>query len=121
MQKIRSHIPGFLKNKYILTLLFFAVWMVFFDDKTVAGPLGMREQLAYEYASEHLQEIGRTTSVSVATLSRLASVWKKNRQPGISAQELAVQLQILPRSARRILTELERQGVISFTPEKLDG
>ena len=35
MQKIFSHIPGFLKNKYILTLLFFAVWMVFFDDRDI--------------------------------------------------------------------------------------
>ena len=96
-------------------------WMVFFDDKTVAGPLGMREQIAYEYASEHLQEIGRTTSVSVATLSRLASVWKKNRQPGISAQELAAQLQILPRSARRILTELERTGLAKVIGEELPG
>ena len=81
----------------------------------------MREQIAYEYASEHLQEIGRTTSVSVATLSRLASVWKKNRQPGISAQELAAQLQILPRSARRILTELERTGLAKVIGEELPG
>jgi cell division protein FtsB len=35
MQKILSHIPGFFKNKYILTLLFFAVWMVFFDDRDI--------------------------------------------------------------------------------------
>lgn len=35
MQKILSHIPGFLKNKYILTILFFAVWMVFFDDRDI--------------------------------------------------------------------------------------
>lgn len=35
MQKILSHIPGFLKNKYILTLFFFAVWMVFFDDRDI--------------------------------------------------------------------------------------
>jgi cell division protein DivIC len=35
MQQILSHIPGFLKNKYILTVLFFAVWMVFFDDRDI--------------------------------------------------------------------------------------
>lgn len=35
MQKILSHIPGFLKNKYILTILLFAVWMVFFDDRDI--------------------------------------------------------------------------------------
>jgi len=35
MQQILSHIPGFLKNKYILTVIFFAVWMVFFDDRDI--------------------------------------------------------------------------------------
>lgn len=28
-----QHIPGWLKNKYLLTLLVFAAWMLFFDDR----------------------------------------------------------------------------------------
>lgn len=96
-------------------------WMVFFDDKTVVGPLGTEEQISYEYVSEHLQEISHKTSLSVATLSRLHSVWKKLRQPGISAQELALQLQVLPRSARRILADLEQAGLAEVIGEELPG
>ncbi|NMC33615.1 MAG: ArsR family transcriptional regulator [Veillonellaceae bacterium] len=96
-------------------------WMVFFDDKTILGPLGGREQIAYEYASERLREISRRTSVSLATLGRLASIWEKNRQSGISAQELALQLHVLPRSARRILGELERTGLAEVVGEESPG
>ncbi|WP_290794497.1 FtsB family cell division protein [Flavihumibacter sp. UBA7668] len=35
MQNILSHIPSYLKNKYLLAVLLFAVWMVFFDDRDV--------------------------------------------------------------------------------------
>ncbi|MEP6748530.1 MAG: septum formation initiator family protein [Bacteroidota bacterium] len=28
-----NYIPSFLKNKYLLTLVGFAVWMLFFDDR----------------------------------------------------------------------------------------
>jgi cell division protein DivIC len=28
-----NYIPGWLKNKYLLTLLVFAAWMLFFDDR----------------------------------------------------------------------------------------
>ena len=96
-------------------------WMVFFDDRTILGPLGMPEQITYEYAAEHLQEISQRTSVSVATLGRLASVWGKNRRSGLSAQELAVQLHILPRSARRLLVELERTGLAEVIGEESPG
>lgn len=35
MQSILSHIPSFLKNKYLLAVLLFAIWMVFFDDRDI--------------------------------------------------------------------------------------
>ena len=35
MQQLFSHIPSFLKNKYTLAVLLFAVWMVFFDDRDI--------------------------------------------------------------------------------------
>jgi cell division protein DivIC len=31
--KILDHIPAWLKNKYVLTLLGLGVWMLFFDDR----------------------------------------------------------------------------------------
>ena len=33
--KLFQHIPSWLKNKYLLTLLVFTVWLLFFDDRDV--------------------------------------------------------------------------------------
>lgn len=33
--KFLTYIPSWLKNKYVLTLIGFAVWMLFFDDRDV--------------------------------------------------------------------------------------
>jgi len=33
--KFLSHIPGWLKNKYILSLIAFVIWMIFFDAKDI--------------------------------------------------------------------------------------
>ena len=33
--KVLSHIPSWLKNKYVLTLIGFAAWMLFFDDRDI--------------------------------------------------------------------------------------
>jgi cell division protein DivIC len=32
---IARHIPGWMKNKYLLTLLVFSIWLLFFDDRDV--------------------------------------------------------------------------------------
>jgi hypothetical protein len=93
-------------------------WMVYFENKTVVGPLGTTEQITYGYSSERFRNISKRTSVSVPTLSRLSSVWHKLGKSGINAQELALHLQILPRSARRILQELERVGLAEMIGEE---
>jgi cell division protein FtsB len=33
--KFLSHIPAWLKNKYILSLIAFVIWMIFFDAKDI--------------------------------------------------------------------------------------
>ena len=33
--KLLTHSPSWLKNKYVLTVIGFAVWMLFFDDRDV--------------------------------------------------------------------------------------
>ena len=33
--KLLTHIPSWLKSKYVLTVIGFAVWMLFFDDRDV--------------------------------------------------------------------------------------
>ncbi|WP_018131826.1 helix-turn-helix domain-containing protein [Effusibacillus pohliae] len=93
-------------------------WMVVFDDKMIAGPLGKQEQISYSYVSEKLQSISRQTSLSVATLSKLASIMKKMGKQEINAYELAQYMQILPRSARRILMELEAKGLAQVVGEE---
>ncbi|MFP3388673.1 ArsR family transcriptional regulator [Brevibacillus sp. SIMBA_040] len=93
-------------------------WMVFFDDKSVVGPLGSDEQIAYRYSSQQLQEVSRQTTLSVATLSKLDSILKKRGTPVINAHELAQHMQILPRSARRILMELESKGIAEVVAEE---
>ena len=35
MNSLLSRIPAYIKNKYLLSILVFALWMVFFDDRDV--------------------------------------------------------------------------------------
>jgi DNA-binding MarR family transcriptional regulator len=86
-------------------------WVVIMDDKEITGPLGRSEQLTYRYFSRELQDISDTTSISVGNLSKIVNILQNYGRNTISAQELAVAMQILPRSARRILTKLEEKGL----------
>lgn len=93
-------------------------WMVFFDDKTIAGPLGKPEYITYSSASEKLQKISQQTALSVTTLSKLEAILKKMGKTEINAHELAQYMQILPRSARRILMELEEKELAQVVGEE---
>ncbi|MDF2963349.1 MAG: transcriptional regulator [Paenibacillus sp.] len=85
-------------------------WMVFFDDKSITGPLGKPEQLSYSYISEAMQQISAASSLSISTLGKINAILNKRGTDEINARELAQQMQILPRSARRILIQLEAAG-----------
>ena len=85
-------------------------WYVVLDDKTISGPLGSSTQLDYQYSSAHFDEISKKTSLTQATLSKINHAVKIYGRNELSAQELATTLQILPRSARRILSCLEEHG-----------
>ncbi|GGE18419.1 transcriptional regulator [Marinithermofilum abyssi] len=93
-------------------------WIVFFDDKKIAGPLGKPEGISYSYISEELQEVSRQTSLSVSTLSKVESILKKIGRTEINAYELAQHMGIIARSARRILTQLERNGFAQVIGEE---
>ncbi|MGG1401389.1 ArsR family transcriptional regulator [Bacillus salipaludis] len=93
-------------------------WMVCFDDKTIAGPLGKPEQLTYSYASEQLETLSQETSLSVMTLNKLKSSLKKLASDELNANELAKYMQIPARSARRILTTLEEKGFAEVVAEE---
>lgn len=92
--------------------------MVVFDDKTIVGPLGQPEQITYGYAPVHLQTLSEQTSLSVATLSKLESILRKIGKIEINAHDLAQHMSIMPRSARRILTELESKGLAQVVGEE---
>lgn len=85
-------------------------WYVVLDDKTISGPLGSTQQIDYQYASTQLEAVSKKTSLSQATLSKICHALKIYGRDELNAQELATILQILPRSARRILTCLTEHG-----------
>ena len=93
-------------------------WTVCFDDKKITGPLGKEEQLTYSYISDEIQTIKEKTSLSVTTLHKLKSIINKRLNEEMSANELAQYMQITPRSARRILNELEVDGLAHIVAEE---
>jgi hypothetical protein len=92
-------------------------WMVVFDDDTIVGPLGRSEQICYSFDCAELQAISQKTNLSVATLSKISAILRKLGKNEINAYELAMYMQILPRSARRILHELEIKGLAEVVGE----
>lgn len=93
-------------------------WAICFDDKRITGPLGKEEQITFSYTSEEMLSIREKTSLSVATLHKLKSIIKKRKNNEISANELAQFMQITIRSARRILNELEVNGLAQVIAEE---
>lgn len=85
-------------------------WIVAFEDKTFKGPLGKPESISYSYNGKNVQTISEQTSLSVSTINKIQSIIKKIGSIEMTAQDLAIHLNILPRSARRILTQLEMNG-----------
>lgn len=83
-------------------------WMVFFEDKMVNGPLGKPQNITYSYGSKEMQLISEQTSLSISTLSKINSIINKIGKTEFTAHELAQHMHIMPRSARRILTQLEK-------------
>lgn len=85
-------------------------WFAVLDDKTITGPFGNPQQLNYSYNSQQLTEISAKTTLNITTLSKVKNALKKYGRTSISAQELAIAMQILPRSARRIISLLLVHG-----------
>ena len=85
-------------------------WYIVMDDKTISGPLGSPQQQQFQYSSPRLEEISRQTSLSASTLSKICRAIDVYGRNELNSQELASNLQILPRSARRILTTLAANG-----------
>ena len=55
--KLLTHIPPWLKSKYLIACVCFSVWMVFFDPKDILSDLERREKLNDLQTSElHLKQ-----------------------------------------------------------------
>ena len=90
-------------------------YFVLDEHKKLLGPLGNRVNFELNYQSEFLQKLSSKTSISITTLGKILSFMQQQDCTAISSQELAVALNVLPRSARRILTTLENDGVMLAT------
>lgn len=86
-------------------------WFAILENKKIVGPLGKDTLAEIDFYSEELLEASKKTSLSISTLSKIKSIMKNNESENISAQELALALAILPRSARRILQQLAHGGM----------
>lgn len=86
-------------------------WFAILENKKIVGPLGKNTLTEIDFYSEELLEVSKKTSLSISTLSKIKGIMKNNASDNISAQELALALAILPRSARRILQQLAQGGM----------
>lgn len=93
-------------------------WFAVFDDKAVTGPMGQTTQLRFSYADRRLREASRRAGVSGTTLSKLQGVVALLGRDELSSLQLAEQLSILPRSARRLLALLEEAGLAEVVGEE---
>lgn len=56
--KFINNIPSWVKNKYLLTGVFFVVWMLFFDPKDILSDMERREKLnELEKSEQHLKNL----------------------------------------------------------------
>lgn len=84
-------------------------WFAMLEDGKVIGPIGEEEQVVTEQISPHIEQIAVETGLSTVTLSRVERTIRTYGMREFSANELAEYMQIIPRSARRILIALENK------------
>ena len=89
--KFLTHIPSWLKNKYLLTGTFFVIWMLFFDPKDILSDFERRGKLKELQTSElHLkqqitdakQELGllKNNAQSIEKYAREKYLMKKDNE-----------------------------------------
>lgn len=56
--KLLTHIPSWLKNKYLLTGVFFAIWMFFLDQKDIISAFERKDKLNdLQKSEQHLKKL----------------------------------------------------------------
>lgn len=87
--KIFRFIPSFLRNKYLLTLSVFAVWMVFFDKNDLFTQLERSNNLAEieESKAYFSQKIAESKKFSQDIQSNAAAIEKFAREKYLMKRE----------------------------------
>lgn len=93
-------------------------WMVLLDNYEFIGPLGSPNKINFSYHSEKFEKISKETSLSVSTISKVASSIENMKTNEIGVKELSQLLQITPRSALRIISVLEKHGYASVVRQE---
>ncbi|HNU87204.1 MAG TPA: septum formation initiator family protein [Ferruginibacter sp.] len=56
--KFLTHIPSWLKNKYLLAGAFFVIWMLFFDPKDIPSGFERKQKLnELQNSEQHLDDL----------------------------------------------------------------
>ncbi len=89
-------------------------------DGTVHGPIGNEIQLCYSIRSDdqRVLEMAKLANLSSSTINRILSFCEAIGKNTFTTKELANGLGITPRSARRILTKLEKVKLATVTGEE---
>ncbi|WP_319800716.1 helix-turn-helix domain-containing protein [Brevibacillus borstelensis] len=90
------------------------------DEGVMEGPLYTPDSITYQYRTENkeMNQLLRKAGVTITTYNKLLSVQKNLGQNCISAVEAAEWLGMTQRNARRILSDLEKNGLAELTGEE---
>ena len=73
-----SHIPAWMKSKYLLTGVVFLVLLLFFDDRDILTNVQHRRELkALEASRDHYNELIKTTKTELEQLQHNPAVLEK--------------------------------------------
>ncbi len=76
--KLLTHIPSWLKNKYVLAVVFFIVWMFFFDPKDWGVAFDKNAKLkALQQTEDHLTAVIKDTKQELEQLKTNAGTIEK--------------------------------------------
>jgi hypothetical protein len=76
--KFLTHIPAWLKNKYLLTGVFFLIWMLFFDPKDILSGFERRDKLnELQNSEQHLKQLITESQIELNLLKNNAQSIEK--------------------------------------------
>ena len=93
------------------------------EDKTVTEILPSSESITYALNNwgNEWKEVFKEASVSSAIVSKILSLSRHYDKEEITSQDLSRWLKSTERNGRRILTEMERIGIVEISGEEQSG